>query len=51
MSNSIILKDVQIPTVKEEISRFSYHYDVRISVHPSELIASLTEPPIHRRLH
>jgi hypothetical protein len=50
VSNSIIRKDLHIPTVKEEISRFSSHYDVRISVHPNELIASLTKPPIHRRL-
>jgi hypothetical protein len=26
------------------------YYNVRISVHPNELIASLTEPPIQRRL-
>jgi hypothetical protein len=50
VSNSVIHNDLQIPTVKEEISRFSSHYNVRISVHPNELIASLTEPPIHRRL-
>jgi hypothetical protein len=50
VSNSVIRKDLQIPTVKEEICRFSSHYDVPISVHPSELIASLTEPPIHMRL-
>jgi hypothetical protein len=50
VSNSIISKDLQIPTLKEEISRFSSHYDVLISVHPNELIASLTEPPIYRRL-
>jgi hypothetical protein len=41
---------LQTPTVKEEISRFSSHYNVRINVHPNELIASLTEPPIQRRL-
>jgi UV DNA damage repair endonuclease len=41
---------IQVPTVKEEIGRFSSHYNVRISVHPNELIASLTEPPIQRRL-
>jgi hypothetical protein len=35
---------------KEEISLFSSHYNVRIRVHPNELIASLTEPPIQRRL-
>jgi hypothetical protein len=50
VSNSVIRKDLGIPTVKEEISRFSSHYDVRISVHPNELIASLNEPPIRRRL-
>jgi hypothetical protein len=50
VSNSIIRKDLQIPTVKEEISRFSSHYNVCISVHPIELIATLTEPPIQRRL-
>jgi hypothetical protein len=42
--NSGIRKDLQIPTVKEDISRFSSHYDVRISVHPNELIATLTNP-------
>jgi hypothetical protein len=50
VSNSVIRKDLQMPTIKEEESRFSSHYDVRISVHPNELIASFTEPPIHRRL-
>jgi hypothetical protein len=50
MPNSVIRKDLRILSVKEEISRFSSHYDVRISVHTNELIASLTEPPIHRRL-
>jgi hypothetical protein len=50
VSNSVSRKDLQIPTVKEEISQFSSHYDVRISAHPNELIASLTEPPIQRRL-
>jgi hypothetical protein len=48
--NSVIRKDLRIPTVKEEINRFSSHYDVHISVHPNKLIASLTEPPTHKRL-
>jgi hypothetical protein len=48
--NSILRKDLRIPSVKEEIIRFSSHYNVRIIVHPNELIASLTEPPIQRRL-
>jgi hypothetical protein len=50
VSNSVIRNDLQIPTVKEKISRFSSHYNVRISVHSNELIASLTEPPTQRRL-
>jgi UV DNA damage repair endonuclease len=50
VSNSVIRNDLQIPTVKEEICRFSSHYNVRISVHPNEFIASLTEPPIQRLL-
>jgi hypothetical protein len=50
VSNSVIRNGLQIPTVKEEISRFSSHYNVRINVHPNELIASLTEPTIQRRL-
>jgi hypothetical protein len=50
VSNSVIRKDLQIPTDKEKISRFSSQYNVRISVHPNELIASLTELPILRRL-
>jgi hypothetical protein len=48
--NSVISKDLRIPTVKDEISRSRSNYDVRISVHPNELIASLTEPPTHKRL-
>jgi hypothetical protein len=50
VSNSVIRKDLQIPTVKEEISRFSSLYAVRFRAHTNELIASLTEPPIHKRL-
>jgi hypothetical protein len=46
VSNFVICNDLQILTVKEEISRFSSHYNVRISVHPNELVASLTESPI-----
>jgi hypothetical protein len=50
VSNSVIRNDLQIPTAKKEINRFISHYNVHISVHPNELIASLTEPPIQRRL-
>jgi hypothetical protein len=49
--NSVIRKDLQIPTVKEEISRFSSHYSVCLRAHANERIATLTEPPVHKRLH
>jgi hypothetical protein len=50
VSNSIIRKDLQIPTVKEEIGLFSSLYAVRLRVHTNELIATLTKPPFHKRL-
>jgi hypothetical protein len=50
VSNSVIRKDLQIPTVKEEISRFSSLYAVRLRAHTNELIVTLTESPIHKRL-
>jgi hypothetical protein len=43
-------KYLKIPTVKHEISRYSYHYSKRLSVHPNELILNLQEPPETRRL-
>jgi hypothetical protein len=48
--NTVIRRDLQIPTVKHEISRYSYHYSKRLSVHPIELILNLKEPPETRRL-
>jgi hypothetical protein len=33
--NTVIPKDLQIPTLKHEISRYSYHYSKRLSVHPN----------------
>jgi hypothetical protein len=38
--NSVIRKDLRIPSVKEEISRLSSHYAVRLRTHTSELIAT-----------
>jgi hypothetical protein len=48
--NTVIRKDLQIPTVKQEISRYSYHYSTCLSVHPNELILNLQEPPETRPL-
>jgi hypothetical protein len=48
--NSVIRKDLRIPSVKEGISCFSSHYALRLRKHINELIATLTEPPTHKRL-
>jgi hypothetical protein len=43
--NMVIRKDLQIPVVKHEISRYSYNYSKRLSMRPNELILNLQEPP------
>jgi hypothetical protein len=48
--NSVIHKDLRIFSVKEEISRFSSLYAVRLRAHTNDLIATLTEPPTHKCL-
>jgi hypothetical protein len=48
--NMVIWKNLQIPTVKHKISRYSYHYSKRFSMHPNELILNLQEPPETREL-
>jgi hypothetical protein len=48
--NTVIRRDLQIPTVKEEIRRYSSQYSARLSAHPSNLIVNLIELPDNRRL-
>jgi hypothetical protein len=48
VSNSVICKDFQIPTVKEEIGSFSSRYAARLRAHTNELIVTLTVPPTNR---
>jgi hypothetical protein len=48
--NTVIRRDLQIPTVKEEIRRYSSQYSARLSAHPNYLIVSLMELPDNRRL-
>jgi hypothetical protein len=45
-----LLNMIQIPSVKEEIRRFSIQYSSRLQTHPNSLAVHLTEPPEHRRL-
>jgi hypothetical protein len=48
--NMVIGRDLQIPTVKEEIRRCSSQYSARLSAHTNDLIVNLMELPDNRRL-
>jgi hypothetical protein len=43
--NTLIRRDLQIPSVKEEISHYSSHYSVRLTAHPNHILLTLLEPP------
>jgi hypothetical protein len=49
-AETFIRRDLQIPTVKEEIRRYSSQYSARLSAHPNDLIVNLIELPDDRRL-
>jgi hypothetical protein len=48
--NVILRQDLRIPSVKEEIRRFSIQYSSRLQTHPNSLAVHLMDPPEHRRL-
>jgi hypothetical protein len=48
--NTVIGRDLETPTVKEEIRRYSSQYSARLSAHPNNLIENLIELPDNRRL-
>jgi hypothetical protein len=48
--NTVIWRDLQIPTVKEEIRRYSSQYSAHLSAHRNDLIVNLMELPDNRRL-
>jgi len=48
--NTILHTDLQIPTVKEEITNFSTKYREKLITHPSELIPALLDEEEPRRL-
>jgi hypothetical protein len=51
VSNTVIRRDLQIPTPKEEIlHRYSSWYGARLSAHPNDLTVSLIVLPDNRRL-
>jgi hypothetical protein len=48
--NTVIRRDLQIPTVKEEIRRYSSQYSARLNAHQNDLIVNLIELPDNRQL-
>jgi hypothetical protein len=46
----LIRGDLQIPSVKEEISHYSSHYSARLTVHPNDILLTLFEPPERKSL-
>jgi hypothetical protein len=48
--NTRILRDLQIPSVKEAISHCSSHYSARLTAHPIDILLTLLEPPERKRL-
>jgi hypothetical protein len=50
VQNTVIGRDLQIPTVKKEIRRYSSQYRASLSAHPNDLLVNLIELPENRRL-
>jgi hypothetical protein len=50
VQNTVIRRDHQISTDKEEIRRYSSQYSARLSAHPNDLIVNHMETPDNRRL-
>jgi hypothetical protein len=48
--NTVIRRDLQTPTVKEEIRSYSSQYSARLSAHPNDLTVNLIGLPDNRRL-
>ncbi|PNF20480.1 RNA-directed DNA polymerase from mobile element jockey [Cryptotermes secundus] len=48
--NAVLRKDLQVPSIKEEIRRFSSRYREGLSTHPNRLATQLMKPPTSRRL-
>jgi hypothetical protein len=49
MPSTVIRMDLQILTVKVEISRYSSQYRARLSAHPNDLIVNLIELPDNKQ--
>jgi hypothetical protein len=48
--NTVIRRNLQIPTVKVGICRYSSQYSARLSAHPNDVTVNLMELPDNKRL-
>jgi hypothetical protein len=48
--NAVIRNDLQIPTIKQEITRLSSKYSAGLNTDPNHLVTQLSNPPTFRRL-
>jgi hypothetical protein len=48
--NNLILRDLQIPSVKEEISHYSSHYCACLTAQPNDILLTLLEQPERKTL-
>jgi hypothetical protein len=48
--NTLIGRDLQTPTIKEEIRHYSSQYCAHLSVHPNDLVVNLMAQPDKRQL-
>jgi hypothetical protein len=48
--NAVIRNDLQIPTIKKEITRLSSKYSAGLNTHPNHLVTQLLNQPAFRRL-
>jgi hypothetical protein len=48
VSNMVIRRDLQTPTVKEEIHHYSSQYNAHLSVQPNDLVVNLMVQPDNR---
>jgi hypothetical protein len=48
MPNTVIRRDLQTPTGKEEIRHYSSQYNARLIIHSNNLVVNLMEQPDNR---
>jgi hypothetical protein len=48
--NTLIRRDLQISSIKEEISHYNSHYSARLTAHPNDILLTLLEQPERKRL-